>query len=215
MSKRPSKKRRTIVDSSDESPPRPNTPGTQPSSSSSSTLKAPPTARASSRLKTANPKPKPKLKAVAPPPRKPPSPKKPKKLSGKYKALHSFFGARSQRCTLDSDTQKIELVEEVDDLIEEVSDDEGMVLPPRTMAAKDMNLDHQLPVVSKPGVGTDSKGLLATVPNKRGLVKDSKGLRATAPTSSAEGGPTSARARLSKAKGLKKLTGGVHALICW
>jgi len=164
----PSKKRRTVIDSLDESPPLPevtsNCRDVFVSSSKAQTSRALVTTRrppgATSKSKTA----KPKTTIVAPPKRQ--SPIKSKKLTGKYKSLHSFFGVpQGGPFPVPTTSKKFSPPpsqnEDVEDLIEDVSDDEEVVTTKKRTIKKDSSLQSHL-VVSKPGVGNGFKGLLAT-----------------------------------------------------
>ncbi|KAI5857724.1 Rad17 cell cycle checkpoint protein-domain-containing protein [Tricharina praecox] len=171
------KKRRTIVDSSDESQP---APAPAPASAPRETRASKP--RAATRRSTttttdtastttttdtaaaAKPQPaKTKPAKVTPPPRNPVKPKA-KKLTGQYKSLHRFFGvpqgggfpaatpaapdASSRQYTPTASQH-----EDADDLIEDISEDDEVVLVPtrRRTGTKDGSLEKHL-VVSKPGV---------------------------------------------------------------
>ena len=82
---------------------------------------------------------------VVVPKRKEPSPRKTRKLTGKYKSLHSFFGVHQSP---PSYTPSASPNEDVDDLIEDVSDEEKATRPGKK---EDGTLLPHV-VVSKPGV---------------------------------------------------------------
>ena len=174
---RPTKKRRTVADSSDdEEPISRESKTTQLTSSStlgahttssdrasrSRTLKAEPKPQRSSRSSATSNVPR---VAVALPPRGQYSPKNPKKLTGQYKALHSYFGVPVPKAPISPGSDKQTSTrngwkttafqnEDADDLIEDVSDDELPTMRPTgTTTRKDL--------ASKPGASEDEKGSLS------------------------------------------------------